>query len=108
MIELITNNLDEIRSACRKFDVDALWVFGSAVRDDWVEGKSDVDFIAQFGESDRSLFRQHMGFIVHLEDILGVSIDVVDSRSIKKADFRREVERTKELLYEHTHHAVPA
>lgn len=108
MIPLITNNLQKIRSACREYDVEALWVFGSAVRGDWVEGKSDIDFIARFGASERSLFRQHMGFIVLMSDILGVPVDVVDSRSIKKPEFRDEVGRTKELLYENAHHTVPA
>lgn len=108
MIELITDNLTEIQSACREYDVDALWVFGSAVRDDWVAGKSDVDFIAKFGKSDRSLFRQHMGFIGVLQDILEVRADVVDERSISKASLREEVERTKELIYARSHQPVSA
>lgn len=108
MIELVTNNLREIRDACENFDVDKLWVFGSAVRNDWEANKSDVDLVAQFGQSERSLFRQHMGFIVRLEDILGVPVQVIDSRSIKRADFKQEVERTRELIYEQSRRAVSA
>lgn len=108
MIELLTDNLQEIRAACDEYDVVRLWVFGSAVRDDWSVETSDVDFIATFGESERSIFRQHMGFIVRLEDILGVPVQVVDSRSINRPDFRLEVERTKELLYEQSRHAILA
>ena len=108
MIRLVTDNLREIRAACDEYDVDRLWVFGSAVRDDWNAEKSDVDFIAKFGESERSLFRQHMGLIGQLEDILGVPVHVVDSRSINRPDFRLEVERTKELLHEQSRHAILA
>lgn len=108
MIDLITNNLKEIRSACRKFDVDTLWVFGSAVRDDWDVSKSDIDFIASFGQSDRSLFRQHMGFIGELQDILAVRVDVVDERSISRASLRDEVDRTRELIYARSHQPVSA
>lgn len=108
MIDLVTKNLERIQAACRKFDVDTLWIFGSAVNDDWVPGKSDVDFIANFGESDRSIFRQHMGFIVQLEDILGVRVEVVDFRSISKPTFREEVERTRIQLYERAQQTVSA
>lgn len=107
MIDLVTNNLTAIRAACEEYDVDVLWVFGSAVRDDWVEGKSDVDFIAKFGESERSLFRQHMGFIGRLQDILGVRVDVVDSRSISKPWLKEEVERTRELIFDRSKQTVP-
>jgi predicted nucleotidyltransferase len=100
MIGPVTNNLDAIRKACEDHDVDTLWVFGSAVTGGWVEGKSDVNFLAEFGPSKLSIFRQHMGLIVRLEDVLGVRIDVVDVESITKPYFREEVERTKMLLYE--------
>jgi predicted nucleotidyltransferase len=80
--------------------VDTLWVFGSAVTGGWVEGKSDVDFLAEFAPSELSIFHQHMGLIVRLEDILHVRIDVVDAESISKPYFREEVGRTRVLLYE--------
>ncbi len=108
MIELITNNLNAIRKACEDHDVDTLWVFGSAANGDWVEGKSDVDFIAQFGSSDLTIFRQHMGLIVRLEDILGLKVDVVDAESITRPYFRDEVEQTRVLLYERAGHTITA
>lgn len=108
MIDLVSQNLKEIRATCELHGVEALWVFGSAVRDDWEPGRSDIDFVAAFGESDHSLFGQHMGLIVHLEEILGVIVQVVDARAIQRADFRNEVEHTRELLYERTLHAISA
>ena len=108
MIDIVTNNLQAIRAACDEYDVELLWVFGSGVRADWVEGNSDVDFIAKFGKSERTLFRQHMGFIVRLTDILGTNVDVVDSRSIRRDDFRDEIARTKELIYERARRMIPA
>ena len=108
MIDLVTNNLDAIRKACEDHDVEVLWVFGSAVNGNWIEGKSDVDFLAEFGPSELNLFRQHMGLIARLEDILSVRIDVIDVESITKPYFRDEVERTRVLLYERAGHTVTA
>ncbi|MCA9833421.1 MAG: nucleotidyltransferase domain-containing protein [Thermomicrobiales bacterium] len=108
MITLVRSNLESILWACQRFDVERLWIFGSALRDDWIEGRSDVDFVAEFGKSDLSLFRQHMGLIVQLQDILGIDVDVIDSRSMKKVEFIEEVRRTRELLYERSHRAISA
>ena len=107
MIDLITRNLGAIHAACEEFEVDTLWVFGYAVREDWVEGKSDVDFIAGFGESERTHFRQHMGFNVRLEDILDVFPHVVDLESIVGPDLLQELDRTKVMIYEKAPAEVP-
>lgn len=108
MIDLVSQHLNEIRAACELHGVDSLWVFVSAVRDDWDPQRSDIDFVASFGESDQSHFRQHMGLIVSLEQVLGVEVQVVDARAIRRPDFRNEVTLTRELLYERTLHAVSA
>jgi predicted nucleotidyltransferase len=108
MIDLVTDNLDAIRNACEDHDVNTLWVFGSVVNGEWKQGHSDVDVIAGFGPHDVTLFRQHMGLIVQLEDILGVRVDVVDVESIEKRHFRAEVEGTRVLLYERSRQTVSA
>lgn len=107
MIDLITRNLEASHAACEEFDVDTLWVFDSAVREDWVEGKSDVDMAVEFGSTDLTRFSQHMGFIVRLEDILDVFPHVVDLESIVGPDLLQELERTKVLIYEKAPAEVP-
>lgn len=108
MIGLISANIDGIRRLCIAYDVQRLWVFGSAVTDRWSAETSDIDFLAEFGESQHSLFVQHMGLIVDLQDLLGVSVEVVDIVSVTDPDFRDSVWHTRELLHDGSRHQVPA
>ena len=75
---------------------------------DLVTKNSDVDFLVEFGESERTLFRQYMGFIGALEDILGVFAHVTESQTIKKPHLKLELDRTKLLIYEKALIEVPA
>lgn len=100
MIDLITDNIDAIRKACEDHDVKTLWVFGSAVNDTWVEGKSDVDFLVELGQSELDLFDQFMGLYVELESLTGHAIDLVDTHSLRKRPLIDEIERTREIVFE--------
>lgn len=110
MIDLITNNLDAIRKACEDHDVKALWVFGSAVNGTWVEGKSDVDFLVELGESELSLFDQYLGLIVALDKVLGQYdlSHVTRVEQLTESRFADDVHRTKVRIHEQAHQRIPA
>ena len=55
-------------------------VFGSVVRGE-ADEQSDIDLMVDF-EPGRSLL-DHAGLWLELQDLLGVKVDVVSSRSIK-------------------------
>lgn len=110
MIDLVTNNLDAIRKACEDHDVKTLWVFGSAVTGNWVEGKSDVDFLVELGESEMSLFDQYLGLIVALDKVLGRH-DVAHTTRTEQLGtgrFAEDVRRTRVKIYENADQRVPA
>lgn len=45
MVTIIKDKRDAIAALCRRFGVVRLYVFGSAVRDDFRPGESDVDLV---------------------------------------------------------------
>ena len=49
MIQLLETKLDAISTACRRFGVARLDAFGSALRDEFQPGRSDVDLLVEFG-----------------------------------------------------------
>ena len=110
MIDLITNNLDAIRKACEDHDVNALWAFGSAVNGNWIEGKSDVDFLVELGASELSLFDQYLGLIVALDKALGRH-DIAHTTRIEQlgdGGFAEKVHRTRVKIYDSAYQRVPA
>jgi predicted nucleotidyltransferase len=43
---------DEIAAACRQYGIERLFVFGSAIREDFRPGESDIDLLVEFGPID--------------------------------------------------------
>ena len=101
-MKLIELNMDKIITLCKKYKVAKLWVFGSiltpAFNDD-----SDVDFSVIFHyDQIQDLFLTFFDFIDELQQLLGRKVDLVDETAVKNAYFRKELDRTKRLLYEWT------
>lgn len=79
MHPLIENNLPQISELCEKHNVKRLYVFGSALRDDFQPGESDLDFAAEYkqmvpGDCARSYFSLLRG----LKDLLKSEIDLIE------------------------------
>lgn len=49
MSVLIDDKLEEIAAACQRYEIERLFVFGSAWRDDFKPGESDIDLLVEFG-----------------------------------------------------------
>jgi len=45
----IDEKLEEIAAACQRYGIERLFVFGSALRDDFRPGESDIDLLVEFG-----------------------------------------------------------
>lgn len=75
------------------------WLFGSYSRGEETQ-ESDIDILVEYDNTDGfvSLFKMG-GILMDLSDLLGVKVDLVDSRGLM--DFaRKSVERDKILIYE--------
>lgn len=100
MVAMLENKRDAIAALCRKYGVVRMDVFGSAIRDDFRAGESDVDLLADFGSQDPfELIDAYFGLLDELRCLLGPKVDLVMSDAIKNRFIRAEVERTKQVLY---------
>lgn len=100
MVAVLENHLEAIEALCRRYRVVRLFVFGSALRDDFREGKSDVDLLVEFGPMDPfALVDTYFGLLNELRGLLGTKVDLIMTDAIKNRYVVAEVERTKQVLY---------
>lgn len=77
----------------KKYGVSSIGLFGSVVRDDFSEGKSDIDIIVDFSKPIGIEFIDLANF---LEDTFKRKIDLVSKNGIKEKYFR---EIKSEIIY---------
>jgi predicted nucleotidyltransferase len=100
VVAVIEDRLDAIRGACERFHVARLDVFGSALRDDFEPGRSDIDFLVDFGPMLPSEKPDaYFGLLDELRAILGSEVDLVMVGALKNRYLRDDVNRTKQQLY---------
>ncbi|MCY3767089.1 MAG: nucleotidyltransferase domain-containing protein [Gemmatimonadetes bacterium] len=100
MTEMLQNKLDAIAEACERHGVIRLDAFGSALRDEFQPGRSDVDLLVELGSMEPyDRVDAYFGLLEDLRAILGEQVDLVISGAVKNPYIAREIARTKELLY---------
>jgi uncharacterized protein len=100
MIAVIENRREDIAALCRKYGVARLYVFGSALREDFRSDESDVDLLVDFGHMDgHSKAHAYFDMLDELRDLFGTEIDLVMAGAVKNRYIARDIERTKQMLY---------
>lgn len=100
MAEIFSERRDAISALCRKYGVVRLYIFGSAVREDFEPGQSDVDLLVDFGSMNPfQLVDAYFGLLEELRLLFGAEVDLVMSDAIKNRYIIEEIERTKQVLY---------
>ena len=100
MISLIVNNTARIAELCRRQKVKKLEVFGSATTDRFDSETSDVDMIVDLGPYSDDIADRYLDLAYGLEEILGRSVDLITSRSIRNPYFRLAIDSQRETVYE--------
>ncbi len=102
-MKLIELNMDKIIALCRKYKVSKLWVFGSILTPRFND-QSDVDLSVNFDA--KTIAAENLDwadiffdFMHELEDLLGRRVDLVCDDAVKNMIFRKELDRTKQLIY---------
>ncbi|MCL5279110.1 MAG: nucleotidyltransferase domain-containing protein [Planctomycetes bacterium] len=87
---------------CGRYRVKRLHVFGSAVLGHFDPRHSDLDFLVRFSDREPTgeYADRYLGFAEALEQLFGRLVDLVTEESIRNPFFRREVESTRQLVYE--------
>lgn len=81
-------DLGAIRSACARYGVERLRVFGSVLTDRFDPETSDVDFLVVFQSERENLFHDYFDLKIELERIVGRRVDLVMERSVKNPFFK--------------------
>lgn len=99
MQKVLNSKRDEIAAPCERHAALRLEAFGSAVRDDFVVGRSDIDLLVEFEPLESyALVDAYFGLLDELRSILG-DVDLVMVGAVKNPYIARAIDREKQLLY---------
>ncbi len=99
MQKVLNSKRDEIAAACERHAVLRLEAFGSAVRDDFVAGRSDIDLLVEFEPLESyALVDAYFGLLDELRSLLG-DVDLVMVGAVKNPYIAQAIDREKQLLY---------
>jgi predicted nucleotidyltransferase len=101
MNEVVQTRLEDLRLLCARCRVGRLHIFGSAVRDDFDAGTSDLDFLVELlpmspVEHARSFF----SLLESLEKLFGRRVDLLERTAIENPYLLRSIEESRQLLYD--------
>jgi uncharacterized protein len=100
MVRVLHDKQQAIDALCARFGVVRLDVFGSALRDDFRPGESDVDLLVEFAPMDpHELADAYFGLLDALRELLSSNVDLVMADAVTNRYMIREIARTKQLLY---------
>jgi uncharacterized protein len=98
--ELVEQHLGALSDLCRRYGVERLYLFGSAVSGR-LEPSSDLDFLVEMADRQptAAYARRYLGFAEELERLFG-RVDLVTEQAVRNPYLRREIQATRELIYE--------
>ena len=100
MVEILQDKREAIAGLCARHGVARLDVFGSALRDDYRPGESDVDLLVDFGPMDGyAKAVAYFDLLDDLRELLGTEVDLVMAGAVKNRYIAQDIERTRQLLY---------
>jgi len=102
MISLLQDKQLELAELCRRFEVEKLFVFGSAVSGQFSAQTSDLDFLVRMGnrQPTGAYANRYLNLAESLEQLFGRRVDLITEESIRNPYLRREIEATRRLVYE--------
>jgi len=100
MIKVLEKKRAAIVELCTRYKVARLYVFGSALRDDFQGGKSDLDLLIEFDSMDPyERADAYFGFLDEIRSLLAVDVDLVVAGAVKNRFIAEDIERTKQVFY---------
>jgi len=99
-MKAIEQKREQLTDLCRQYHVQRLALFGSALRDDFDAGHSDLDFLVEFKPLPAGTYADtYFGLAEELQQFFERPVDLVVESAIRNPYFRESVERNKALLY---------
>jgi len=109
MIQEVEQQRSALAELCRRYRVRQLRLFGSAATGAFAPATSDLDFVAEFADTQSADYAdRYFDFAEALEHLFNRPVDVLTKRAIRNPYFRAEVERTAQVIYEDHAEKTPA
>jgi predicted nucleotidyltransferase len=97
---MIEASRSELIDLCDRYGVRRLALFGSALRDDFDPGRSDLDLLVEFSPtSPQEHAEAYFGLLENLESLFGRRVDLLELGAVRNPYLRREIEEQQETLY---------
>jgi predicted nucleotidyltransferase len=98
-MELIENNIESLKRLCDIYNVDKMYLFGSALTQDF-NSESDIDFLVKFKSIELSeYFQNYLSFKENLETLFGREVDLLEEQTLKNPILINSINKSKELVY---------
>ena len=109
MIPEINQQQENLAMLCQRYHVLELKLFGSAATGAFLPATSDLDFIADFADTQSADYAdRYFDFAEALEKLFNRRVDLLTKRAIRNEYFREEVERTAQVIYKDAHKKATA
>jgi predicted nucleotidyltransferase len=100
MSVLIDKKLEEIAATCQRYGIKRLFIFGSALREDFRPGESDIDLLVEFGPLEiTKRFHTYLDAREAFRNIFQADVDLVMQGAVRNKVIAGEIDRTKQLVY---------
>jgi len=100
VLPALQDKLPQLHDLCRAHRVRNLWLFGSAVGDDFDPVTSDLDFLVEFDSSVLAHRARHFFALeADLKRLFGREIDLGEPDGIRNPFLRESIEATKVPVY---------
>jgi len=105
MVAIVEHKRTALVQLCCRYGVERLYLFGSAALGHFDTRRSDLDFLVSFAnrEPTGEYADRYLGFADDLEQLFDRPVDLVTEQSIRNPYFRRQIESTRQLIYERPH-----
>ena len=98
-MKITDNQINNIKNLCVLYNVEKMYVFGSAVNSNFNE-QSDIDLLVKFKPIELTIyFDNYMGFKEKLELLLGREVDLLEEQTLKNPILIKSINQSKELIY---------
>jgi uncharacterized protein len=98
-VNIVDQNIDQIRDLCAKHKVARLFVFGSILSEKFRKN-SDIDLIVDFREIDLYDYADnYFDLKFSLEKILNRPVDLLEDKAINNPYLRQSIDNSKQLVY---------
>ncbi len=97
----IQKRINDFLDLCLAHKVKSLYAFGSSVSDKFNENASDIDFLVEIDDEDPiERGEKLMSLWDKLEEFFHRKVDLLTDSSIKNPILRKNIDKTKILIYD--------